>query len=177
MYTHSVLPSGRCAIRRFSSRALFGAVLVACALAGCQTAPPRVGLSQSQLAALEQAGFRQTDDGWALGLNDRVLFDSDKFELRSDAKATIERVGQSLLKVDLTHVRVYGYTDATGGDEYNDKLSKRRADAVGDTLAEVGMPREGITTFGEGKRNPVADNGTPEGRAQNRRVAIVIPTP
>lgn len=155
---------------------LVGALL-ALALVGCQSVPTSRGLSATQIAALEQAGFHETDEGWELGFNDRLLFDTDRSDIRSDAKAAIVRLGQTLVKVNIRHVRVYGYTDSTGSDEYNEKLSQRRADAVSDTLVGWGMARDGIVSSGEGKKHPIADNDTPEGRAQNRRVAIVITTP
>ncbi|WP_347403306.1 OmpA family protein [Pandoraea sp. LA3] len=145
------------------------------ALAGCQTAPVH-GLTPEQIAALKAEGFKQTDEGWEFGLSDTVLFDTDKFVVRDTARDTVSRIGHTLVKVGLDAVRVYGYTDSVGSDTYNEQLSARRADAVAGVLVDAGMQRAGIQTIGAGKRNPVADNGTPAGRAQNRRVAIVIST-
>jgi outer membrane protein OmpA-like peptidoglycan-associated protein len=145
------------------------------ALAGCQTTPVH-GLTAEQIAALKAEGFKQTDEGWEFGLSDTVLFDTDKFVLRDAARQTVSRIGGTLVRVGLHEVRVYGYTDSMGGDAYNEQLSARRADAVANVLVEAGMQRAGIQTIGAGKRNPVADNSTPAGRAQNRRVAIVIST-
>lgn len=170
------------AIRKHVSRSMgMTCVLLASALAGtlagCQSAPVTHGLNASQIQALEQAGFHEVDGGWELGLDDRVLFDVDKSDVLPGAKTTIGRLGQTLTKVDIRHVRVYGYTDSTGSDDYNDKLSRRRANSVSDVLVDAGMPRDGIVTAGKGKQDPVADNATVEGRAQNRRVAIVVTTP
>ena len=145
------------------------------ALAGCQTAPVH-GLTPEQIAALKSEGFKQTDEGWEFGLSDTVLFDTDKFVVRDAARETVARIGHTLVKVGLDAVRVYGYTDSVGSDTYNEQLSARLADAVAGVLVDAGMQRAGIQTIGAGKRNPVADNGTPGGRAQNRRVAIVIST-
>ncbi|WP_306440139.1 OmpA family protein [Pandoraea anhela] len=145
------------------------------ALAGCQTTPVH-GLTPAQITALKAEGFQQTDDGWEFGLSDTVLFDTDKFVVRDAARDTVSRIGHTLVRVGLDAVRVYGYTDSVGSDTYNEQLSARRADAVASVLADAGMQRAGIQTIGAGKRNPVADNGTPAGRAQNRRVAIVIST-
>ncbi|WP_325169305.1 OmpA family protein [Pandoraea sputorum] len=144
-------------------------------LAGCQTTPVH-GLTPEQIAALKSEGFTQTDEGWEFGLSDTVLFDTDKFVVRDPARETVTRIGHTLVKVGLDAVRVYGYTDSVGSDTYNEQLSARRADAVAGVLAEAGVKRAGIQTIGAGKRNPVADNSTPAGRAQNRRVAIVIST-
>ncbi|WP_237169989.1 OmpA family protein [Pandoraea faecigallinarum] len=144
-------------------------------LAGCQTTPAH-GLTPEQIAALKSEGFTQTDEGWEFGLSDTVLFDTDKFVVRDPARETVSRIGRTLVKVGLEAVRIYGYTDSVGSDTYNEQLSARRAEAVAEVLVDAGMRRAGIQTIGAGKRNPVADNSTPAGRAQNRRVAIVIST-
>jgi outer membrane protein OmpA-like peptidoglycan-associated protein len=145
-------------------------------LAGCQSTPPRHGLTAAQIAALKQAGFHETDEGWEFGINDKVLFATDRFELQPAAQDVITRVASTLLKVGISTVRVYGYTDSTGSDAHNELLSEQRAKAVADELVVAGMARNGLTPVGAGKSHPVADNGTAEGRAQNRRVAIVIST-
>nr|WP_150588061.1 OmpA family protein [Pandoraea eparura] len=150
-------------------------LLTFAALAGCQTTPVH-GLTAEQVAALKSEGFTQTDEGWEFGLSDKVLFDTDEFVIHDAARETVARIGRTLVKVGLNRVSVYGYTDSVGSDTYNEQLSAHRADAVADVLVEAGMQRAGIQTIGAGKRNPVADNSTPAGRAQNRRVAIVIST-
>jgi outer membrane protein OmpA-like peptidoglycan-associated protein len=73
------------------------------------------------------------------------------------------------------HVQIEGYTDSTGGVEYNQKLSESRAQSVHDYLVQSGLTAERITsTRGFGLNNPVATNNTPEGRQMNRRVEIII---
>ena len=69
---------------------------------------------------------------------------------------------------------IEGYTDSTGGDELNRKLSQDRADAVRGYLAEQGLPTVSVTAQGFGKSEPVADNTTAAGRQKNRRVEIVV---
>jgi outer membrane protein OmpA-like peptidoglycan-associated protein len=69
---------------------------------------------------------------------------------------------------------VEGHTDSTGTDEYNQKLSERRAEAVASYLSENNIPSGNITSRGFGKDNPVATNDTAEGRQQNRRVEMVV---
>jgi len=86
----------------------------------------------------------------------------------------VQKMGRALLSVGITKFRLDGHTDNYGEDSYNDQLSLRRADAVADLLASVGIPRANIETRGMGKRDPVADNRTSSGRAENRRVAIVV---
>lgn len=178
LVVHGVVPVvGRLARLEVRARRF---VALAClvglgALAGCQTTPVH-GLSAEQIAALKAEGFVETDEGWEFGMADTVLFDTDKFVVRDAARQTVTRIGRTLVKVGLNDVRVYGYTDSVGSDVYNEQLSARRAEAVAEVLVDAGMRRAGIQTIGAGKRNPVADNSTPAGRAQNRRVAIVIST-
>jgi outer membrane protein OmpA-like peptidoglycan-associated protein len=71
-------------------------------------------------------------------------------------------------------VQVEGYTDSVGGDDYNMKLSQNRANTVHDFLTQNGVPASNVTAEGFGKADPVADNTTPTGRAQNRRVELVV---
>ncbi len=150
------------------------------ALTGCQSAPPApqpAGLSAAQVAVLKEEGFTQTDDGWAFGLADKVLFETDADTLKADGQVIVARIGRALLGVGITHLRVDGYTDSEGSDAYNLRLSENRADAVAALLASVGLPRGSMQTRGLGKKNPVADNSTAAGRLENRRVAIVVSAP
>ena len=71
-------------------------------------------------------------------------------------------------------LQVEGYTDSVGGDDYNQKLSENRAGAVKDFLVGQGVTMDNISAAGYGKADPVADNGTAPGRAQNRRVQLVV---
>ena len=71
-------------------------------------------------------------------------------------------------------MRVYGYSDGEGSNAYDLELSRRRAEVVALELVDTGLPAENIEIIGKGKRDPVGDNHTEAGRAQNRRVAIVV---
>ena len=73
-----------------------------------------------------------------------------------------------------TKVVIEGHTDSIGGDAYNKKLSERRAEAVKRYLVRQGIDAGRIRTVGHGKTKPVADNGTEEGRAKNRRAEVVV---
>ena len=86
------------------------------------------------------------------------------------AQHALER--RALLSVGITKFRLDGHTDNYGEDSYNDQLSLRRADAVADLLASVGIPRANIETRGMGKRDPVADNRTSSGRADAARRVV-----
>ncbi|MDA5535095.1 OmpA family protein [Yersinia mollaretii] len=144
-------------------------------LAGCQAKPQ--GLSPEQIAALQEQGFKLTDNGWEFGLANKVLFDSDVKKLNPDGVRTVQNIGKALTAVGITHLRVDGHTDATGEDSYNQQLSYQRASTVADTLALIGIPRANIDVRGRGKLDPVADNRTAKGRAENRRVSMIVTAP
>ncbi|WP_232462417.1 OmpA family protein [Bordetella genomosp. 9] len=141
-------------------------------LAGCQTV--HKGLTPAQIAVLKEEGFKETDEGWELGLSDKVLFDFDASTVKPEGRANVERLTRNLLRVGIDRMRLDGHTDNVGQAQYNDQLSLRRARAVADVVAAAGMPAANVQVRGLGAARPVADNGTAEGRAENRRVAIVI---
>ena len=101
-------------------------------------------------------------------------FDFDKANLKPAALGDLDRLAEHLKGVSVKTVHVVGYTDGIGTDAYNDKLSLRRADAVRDYLVSKGVDPKLIDTEGRGKRDPVADNKTKDGRAKNRRVEVKI---
>lgn len=146
-------------------------VVCAASLAACQAT---AGLSPAQIAVLKQHGFQLTDEGWELGLGSKVLFGSDQARLTPASRRDVMRLGAALADVGIHTVRVDGHTDDLGADAYNDTLSTERARAVAAALADAGIPRDGIFSRGLGKRHPVAANDSAEGRAQNRRVSIVV---
>ncbi|MDD1016370.1 OmpA family protein [Pseudomonas rubra] len=143
------------------------------ALGGCQSVPPK-GLSAEQIALLKQEGFQLTDEGWEFGLSSKVLFGSDVDTLNAQSKTIVERIGKSLLSVNIQRVRVDGHTDASGRAGYNEQLSKRRAQSVANVLIGAGMRAENVETRGLGSNEPVASNDTRAGRLENRRVSIVV---
>lgn len=142
------------------------------ALAGCQSKPQ--GLTPEQIALLQSQGFKLTDNGWEFGFSDKVLFGNNVGKLSPQSTEIVEKMGKALKSVNIVQFRLDGHTDNYGEDSYNDQLSLRRANAVADVLAGVGIPRANIETRGMGKRQPVASNATSSGRAENRRVAIVV---
>ncbi len=141
-------------------------------LAGCQSKPQ--GLTAEQIALLQAQGFKLTDNGWEFGFSDKVLCGNNVGKLSPQSTEIVEKMGKALKSVDIVQFRLDGHTDNYGEDSYNDQLSLRRANAVADVLAGIGIPRANIETRGMGKRQPVASNATSSGRAENRRVAIVV---
>ena len=103
-----------------------------------------------------------------------VLFDTGKYTLKGDTKISLAKVAGILQAYPGLKLQVEGYTDITGSDELNQKLSENRAGAVRDFLVSQGVSMDNISATGYGKASPVADNGTAAGRAQNRRVQLVV---
>lgn len=94
--------------------------------------------------------------------------------MNAQSRKIVERIGKSLLSVDIQRVRVDGHTDSSGKARYNEQLSLRRAASAASVLIAVGMRPENVETRGLGSREPVASNDTAAGRTENRRVAIVV---
>lgn len=104
-----------------------------------------------------------------------AFFDFDKAILKPEAKVKLDDMASKLKGLDLEVVIAVGHTDSVGTDEYNQKLSIRRAEAVKAYLVgNGGIPSNRVYTEGKGEKQPVADNKTAEGRAQNRRVEIEV---
>lgn len=108
------------------------------------------------------------------GLGENVLFDEAKATIRPDAEANLKQVVSSIDKrYNGGVIRIYGYTDAQGGPDYNKDLAQQRADAVQTWLIANGIDGSRISVNGIGESKPVATNETEAGRQQNRRVEIV----
>lgn len=103
-----------------------------------------------------------------------VNFDFDKSTIRPDAAQILEEAARILREEADVRVSVDGHTDARGTDAYNEKLSVRRADAVVERLARLGIAGGRLEPHGFGESRPVASNDTEEGRAQNRRVELNV---
>lgn len=103
-----------------------------------------------------------------------ILFAFDSATLRPDLRRDLQTVARSLISYPETTIFVTGHTDNVGSAAYNQTLSERRADAVASELIVNGVPSRRIVARGAGFSQPVASNATAEGRAQNRRVEIVI---
>jgi outer membrane protein OmpA-like peptidoglycan-associated protein len=116
---------------------------------------------------------QETARGLIVSMPD-VLFDFNKYELKSEAREKLAKISGILLAYPDLKVQVEGYTDSIGSDEYNLKLSDQRADSVRDYLVAQSVPDANVTAQGYGKAHPVADNATTSGRAQNRRVQLVV---
>lgn len=160
-------------------------VLAAWAL-GCKSPPPPEPSVEDALAAeLQSQGLlsRKDERGLVLYLPD-VLFEFDRADLTDAANRKIAAVAEILVRLAPGRtVSVEGHSDAVGKPEYNLELSLRRAVAVSDALQAGGVAAARLRTVGYGERFPIAPNRTadnhddPAGRAQNRRVEVVIEKP
>ncbi len=121
------------------------------------------------------AQVKEEQRGVVITLDGQVLFVTGKAELLPIARDRLNQVAQSLKELDDDKlVSIDGFTDSRGADDTNMKLSQDRANAVRDYLVSQGVKTEKIRATGRGESSPIASNETPEGRANNRRVEIVI---
>lgn len=116
---------------------------------------------------------RDTARGLIVNMSD-VLFDTASYTLKPGAREKLAKISGIVLAHPGLNLKVEGYTDSVGTDEYNQALSENRASAVREFLIEQGVPGSTVTAQGFGKTQPVASNDTPEGRQRNRRVELVV---
>lgn len=103
-----------------------------------------------------------------------ILFATGKSDLNAASKSSLLKFATSLKETPETDLTIYGHTDNTGSREVNVKLSNERAQAVSNYLVSNGIVKERLTTQGKAYDEPVADNSTADGKAQNRRVEVYI---
>jgi len=138
-----------------------------------QALQKKLGKALEDLEAI--AKVKAETKRWTITLSGQVLFEFNKAKLMDIAKQRLDKVVSALKEADADKsITVYGYTDSVGSASYNDKLSQDRADAVRSYLVSQGIDASRISAKGMGEKNPIADNSTPEGRANNRRVEIVV---
>jgi len=106
--------------------------------------------------------------------NADTFFDFDKSTLKPEGRQLLQQVAQQASTIDLETIIAVGHTDSIGTEQYNQKLSERRAASVKAYLVSLGIDPNRIYTEGKGELQPIASNKTKEGRAQNRRVEIEI---
>jgi outer membrane protein OmpA-like peptidoglycan-associated protein len=123
---------------------------------------------------LEGATVERVGEGIKITFDSGILFDVNKAEVQVPAQNNLSNLAVILNKYDDTLVLIEGHTDATGSAEYNLGLSRNRAQAVANYLSGVQVDATRFTIMGYGEEQPVADNGTFEGRRANRRVEIAI---
>jgi len=148
-------------------------------IAAQAAARKKAELEKQQLRAKLLAQFNRvlpttdTDRGLVVNMGD-VLFATGKADLGADAKIALAKLSGIVLNYPSLKLAIGGYTDSTGSEDLNQKLSEKRASTVLDYLVSQGLDGGTLTSQGYGMSNPVDDNSTAQGRQKNRRVEIVI---
>jgi outer membrane protein OmpA-like peptidoglycan-associated protein len=138
-----------------------------------EEAEKRAAQAMADLAKF--ATVKQEARGMVITLSGSVLFASAKWELLPAAQLKLNDVANALIKEDpLSKIVVEGHTDSQGGAPFNQELSQKRAQAVRDYLVSRGIASDRVVSQGFGPTRAIADNTSPEGRANNRRVEIVV---
>jgi outer membrane protein OmpA-like peptidoglycan-associated protein len=123
---------------------------------------------------VKNAKIERIGEGIKITFDSGILFETNSSELQPVAKENIVSLVKVLKKYPDTNILIEGDTDNTGSEEYNQKLSERRAQAVADYQQSLGVTGSRISTVGLGELNPIASNDTDYGRQQNRRVEVAI---
>lgn len=153
-------------------------VVTASVLVACSTTPapsPAPAVKTDRTSALRAIGFERTDEGFVLNLSDSLMFDSASDVLSASARSALAKLAGDLKALEISRLRLYGHTDNTGSADFNRELSTRRAEAVAREMASHGFGNDQLERRGFASERPIATNATPEGRAQNRRVAVIVP--
>lgn len=145
--------------------------LLCLTLAGCLSFGP---LKYRQVKMLKKEGFVLTEEGWSLGLPERLLFDFNRSDIKPENGKEIIRLAKQLNKYDLQKLKIVGHTDDIGNPEYNQKLSEERAQSVAGIFLNEGFKQTNLNVIGRGSNQPFVPNTSDENRASNRRVAIII---
>jgi outer membrane protein OmpA-like peptidoglycan-associated protein len=153
-----------------------GGALVGSAIGGRNSALVGAGLGGlfGYLVGSEIAVREQADGSVMLDIPGAALFDTNKTNIKPKFASTLDQISATLRDNPGTIVCVIGYTDATGSDEYNQKLSVERAQAVSTFLEAKGVSSDRLTSAGLGERFPVGSNDNEAGRTQNRRVEMYV---
>ncbi len=115
-----------------------------------------------------------TGDQLIVRMPEAITFATESANVRASIQDDILAIARNLQQYPNSTVQVIGHTDNTGTNSFNQGLSERRAGAVASLLRQGGVPGSRIVSFGRGETQPIASNGNANGRAQNRRVEIVI---
>lgn len=107
-------------------------------------------------------------------LPNAITFDTDSTYVRSGLDDSLQKLAQNLQQYPKSNINVIGHTDNVGNEGYNQNLSSRRAESVSNILLSSGVSQNRIRAFGRGENAPKTSNNTQSGRAENRRVEIII---
>lgn len=127
-----------------------------------------------ELAVIEGATTERVGDEIRVTFENAILFDFDSSVLKSSSETQLSQMAEVFAKYPDTNIIIAGHTDSKGSEEYNQKLSERRANAVQGFLLGKSISQSRVTTYGYGESSPVASNDSDDGRRLNRRVQIEI---
>jgi outer membrane protein OmpA-like peptidoglycan-associated protein len=133
----------------------------------------QLGLDDARRTISRFASVKDDDRGMVVTLQGETLFQTGMYDLKPTAMARLDEIAHALQGKE-ARIVVYGYTDDVGPRDANVALSENRAQAVRDYLVSKGIAQDLVTAEGKGPEDPVAGNGSADGRAQNRRVEIVV---
>jgi OmpA-OmpF porin, OOP family len=139
---------------------------------GVRLSIPKDGIEERLVAFIEDKGKPVDETTWFSF--DRLEFDTDSATIRPSSQEQLRNIAAILAAYPAVEVKVGGYTDNVGDDAHNLQLSQDRARSTMQALIDLGLAPGRITAEGYGKEHPVADNSTPEGRQQNRRIDIRV---
>lgn len=148
-------------------------------LAACESAPESTGAKAGAGTAAPPAVTKPSivpgsEQDFIANVGDRVFFDLDKYALRADAKATLDKQAAWLKKYPTYSLTIEGHADERGTREYNLALGERRANSVKEYLAGAGLPAARVKTISYGKERPVALGSNEAAWSQNRRGVTVL---
>ncbi|MFH2051680.1 MAG: OmpA family protein [bacterium] len=123
---------------------------------------------------LEGASVERVGEGIKITFDSGILFEVAKSDLQAGARTNLGNLSAILQKYPDTDILIEGHTDADGAEDYNLELSRNRANSVANYLSGLGVDATRFTIMGYGETQPIADNGTVEGKRQNRRVELAI---
>jgi outer membrane protein OmpA-like peptidoglycan-associated protein len=157
---------------------------MASALLGCATSQPpppqppsgkigEISKFDITIASPDEIANALQRDGRVV-ISGGILFETDSAKLSPSAENVVTRISDTMKQNPNLKVAVVGHTDSTGDFNYNIKLSERRAKAIVQALVKDGVAADRLAAVGVGPLSPVATNDTAEGRAQNRRVELVL---
>lgn len=160
--------------RRDRTEKILGAGIGAIAGAGVGSYMDRQERELRQKTAGTDVDVVRQGDELVLNMPSGITFATNEAAIQPRFRTTLDQVADTLRQYNQTYIDIYGHTDSTGPDAYNQTLSERRAQSVADYLSMRGVQSARLATRGFGETQPVADNGTEAGRAENRRVEIRI---
>ncbi len=127
-----------------------------------------------ELKKVEGAKVERVGEGIQLTMESGILFQTNQSTLQTQARQNIQKIAEVLTKYPDTDIIVAGHTDSDGAEDYNQKLSERRAQSVVDYLKNLGVAGSRLQMVGYGESQPVDSNGTAAGKQANRRVEIAV---